>query len=100
MLDLDSDSTTGLILLDHLHMFVIDLERRAEIKKKNSAKRKRRERNAYIFPSEMMSFFFVSGSTRTTQSGVPTRSDPSIISQPRIIAANYGQLKYTARRNE
>jgi len=39
-----------------------------------------------IFPSEMTSRFFVSGSVLMTQRGVPTRREPSMISQPRMIA--------------
>lgn len=40
----------------------------------------------YTLPSLMMSFFFVSGSTRTTQMGVPTRSVPSMMSHPTMMA--------------
>ena len=41
-----------------------------------------------ILPSEMTSRFFVSGSVLMTQRGVPTRSEPSMMSQPRMIAGN------------
>lgn len=88
VLNLDGDSSSGLVLLDHVLDLVVDLKRGA-------AKRERRDQGkswkmskepAYTLPSEMISFFLVSGSVRMTQRGVPTRRLPSLISQPTMMA--------------
>jgi len=115
MLDLDSDASSGLWLLDNLKGFKWDIESKLEwmptscvlwlISSEELQKRDiqsfiwNRLNITHIFPRSIISFLPVVGSIFTTARGVPTRNVPSKMSTPRMMGSLLANAAMILRRH-